>query len=333
MGVKYVYLKGGHSKVNNEFVNDFIASKESEFVLRQKKINKDGAHGGGCALSTALATLLIDNDIQDAAVLANTYVHQGILISDNEEYPRLSLEHKGYPCNLSLMPEVIEKNFPHQNYDFIKEDHQMGLYVVLDDIDLLEKLARAGVNTLQLRIKDVNLSDPKESAILDEKIKRAVAVGRECNVKVYIDDYVEKACQFGAYGVHLGMEDLETANLSLIKEANIHLGVSTHNVYEMLKALYLSPSYIALGHVFDTTTKKMKSRAQGVQKLSYEVSLLNNSIANCAIGGINLTNIHDVLASKVDSIALVSAVTKASDPILAAKNIMQIIKDHKCKDI
>ena len=76
------------------------------------------------------------------------------------------------------------------------------------------------------------------------------------------------------------MEDLKEADLEKIKNANLRLGVSTHGAYELLKALQLKPSYVALGHIFPTQSKKMPSKPQGVYKLALEQKL-RQSNANC----------------------------------------------------
>ena len=58
-------------------------------------------------------------------------------------------------------------------------------------------------------------------------------LGQKYDAQVYINDYWQLAIKHGAYGVHLGQEDLQTANLIAIKEAGLRLGVSTHGFYEM----------------------------------------------------------------------------------------------------
>ncbi|MGN0908042.1 MAG: thiamine phosphate synthase, partial [Succinivibrio sp.] len=127
------------------------------------------------------------------------------------------------------------------------------------------------------------------------------------------------AIKAGAYGVHLGMEDLRTADLELIRRAGLRLGVSTHGTYELLKALQLNPSYIALGHVFPTNTKSMPSRPQGVVKLCRQVEMVGSSVPLTCIGGINESNAGAVTGTGIRSVALVTAITKSPDPDGALK--------------
>ena len=211
------------------------------------------------------------------------------------------------------MPHVFEEGFPEEAGPFASCPLNMGLYPVVGDVETLQWLLALGVRTAQLRIKDAN--DP----LLFEKIKRAVFLGNTYKARIFIDDHYELAIKANAYGVHLGMEDLKIADLNKIKEANLRLGVSTHGMYELLKAVQLKPSYIALGHIFETQTKKMKSKAQGVKRLKDEVELLDKSYPTVAIAGIKLSNLEGVLASGVGSVAVVTAITQDKDPYLATQ--------------
>lgn len=309
-GADAVIIKGGH-RSDASSADDVLVTQDAVAVLSYPKKEGDGAHGGGCALSSAMAALLAqDYMIEDAAVLAKSYVTAGILkpVSLMEGHFRPPLGHTGFPSDLTLMPKVAEQGFaPAQETPFLPCPMKMGLYPVVDSVELIEKLLQYGVRTLQLRIKD------KDDPLLFEKIKQAVALGKEYRARVFIDDHYELAIKAGAYGVHLGMEDLKTADLDVIKKAGLRLGVSTHGIYGLLKALALKPSYIALGHIFPTGTKKMKSRPQGVERLRYQVRLLGDSVPTVAIAGIKLNNVQGVLDSGVGSVAVVTALTQSAD--------------------
>ncbi|MFN6886558.1 thiamine phosphate synthase, partial [Proteus mirabilis] len=87
------------------------------------------------------------------------------------------------------------------------------------------------------------------------------------NARLFINDYWQLAIKHHAYGVHLGQEDLDIADLDAIKQSGLCLGISTHNDTELQRAKRLLPSYIALGHIFPTTTKDMPSKPQGLRAL------------------------------------------------------------------
>ena len=140
-----------------------------------------------------------------------------------------------------------------------------------------------GVKTVQLRRKSAEPADE-----LKREIARCVAAGRAHDAQVFINDHWQAALEAGAYGVHLGQEDVHTADLSALATAGIRLGLSTHGFYEILKALHFRPSYIALGAVFPTTTKVMPTAPQGLKRLARYVRLLDGVVPLVAIGGIDL---------------------------------------------
>ncbi len=183
---------------------------------------------------------------------------------------------------------------------------RLGLYPVVDNVEWIERLLDAGVRTLQLRIKD-QPDDAVEPAIV-----QAIALGKRYRARLFINDYWQLAIRHNAYGVHLGQEDLDVANLALINQAGLRLGISTHDDAELDRALALQPSYIALGHIFPTQTKQMPSAPQGLIELKRHLARLQH-IPTVAIGGISIERAPEVLATGVGSIAVVSAITQADD--------------------
>lgn len=185
--------------------------------------------------------------------------------------------------------------------------HRLGLYPVVDSVAWIARLLEAGVRTLQLRIKDLP-DDQAEPAIIE-----AIALGHRYQARLFINDYWRLAVKHHAYGVHLGQEDLDTADLTAIHRAGLRLGVSTHDDDELARAVAVRPSYIALGHIFPTQTKQMPSAPQGLVDLARHIRHLNGEYPTVAIGGISLERAPAVLATGVGSIAVVSAITQAAD--------------------
>lgn len=183
---------------------------------------------------------------------------------------------------------------------------RMGLYPVVDSLSWVERLLMAGVRTLQLRIKDRPAND------VEADIIAAIALGDRHHARLFINDYWQLAVRHQAYGVHLGQEDLQVADLDAIHRAGLRLGISTHDDAEIDRALAERPSYIALGHVFPTQTKVMPSSPQGLSALRRHVARLG-AVPTVAIGGISLARAPAVLACGVGSVAVVSAITQADD--------------------
>ncbi|KQN49684.1 thiamine-phosphate pyrophosphorylase [Serratia sp. Leaf50] len=201
---------------------------------------------------------------------------------------------------------------------FPEVPYYLGLYPVVDSLEWVRRLLQAGVKTLQLRIK--NLPDAEvEPAIID-----AIALGREYQARLFINDYWRLAVKHQAYGIHLGQEDLDTTDLLAIHAAGLRLGVSTHDDAELARAVSVRPSYIALGHIFPTKTKEMPSAPQGLEELARHIKQLNGAFPTVAIGGISLERVQSVMACGVGSVAVVSAITKAHDWRAATEELLQL---------
>ena len=194
--------------------------------------------------------------------------------------------------------------------------HALGLYAVLPDAAWVGRMARAGVPTVQLRFK----SD--DAAAIQREVRTAVQAVQGTGALLFINDHWQVAIDEGAYGVHLGQEDMDEAPIDKIRAAGLRLGLSTHGYAEMLRANALSPSYIALGAVFPTTLKRMQTAPQGTGRLYAYAKLMQHSPL-VAIGGIDEARIPVVMQSGVGSIAVVRAITGANDPEAAAKTLQR----------
>jgi hydroxymethylpyrimidine kinase/phosphomethylpyrimidine kinase/thiamine-phosphate diphosphorylase len=185
------------------------------------------------------------------------------------------------------------------------------IYPVVDSADWIEALLPTGVTIIQLRIKeDEGACNHKR---IGEQIQRAVSLTKGTSCQLFINDHWQLAIEHGAYGVHLGQEDLFTADIEAIKKAGLRLGVSTHGYAEIQRVKKLAPSYIALGHIFATTTKDMPSKPQGIKRLKQYVDLCGN-IPTVAIGGINSARCKAVADTGVTHVAVVRAITEAPCP-------------------
>ncbi|RKP45724.1 thiamine phosphate synthase [Pararobbsia silviterrae] len=220
----------------------------------------------------------------------------------------------GWPVDLATYPAI--EGLPAPGRPFPTCPDALGLYPVVPTAEWIERLLERGVRTIQLRTKST------DGRWLDAEIARAVRAARACDARLFINDHWQRAIDAGAYGVHLGQEDLQTADLDAIAAAGLRLGLSTHGPYEMLVALRFRPSYIAMGAVFPTTTKQMPTAPQGLVRLAHYAGLLSGHVPLVAIGGIDLSVIDAVLATGVGSAAVVRAVTEAPD-LTAAVDALQ----------
>lgn len=211
-------------------------------------------------------------------------------------------------------------SFPRHNA-FAPCPKQLGLYAVLPNAQWVARMAQAGVPTVQLRFK----SDDK--AAVAKEIAASVAATQGTNTLLFINDHWEEAIAAGAYGVHLGQEDMQEAPLEKIRSAGLRLGLSTHGYAEMLLADRHSPSYIALGAVFPTTLKRMVTAPQGLGRLERYAQLMKD-YPLVAIGGIDLDRLPAVVKTGVGSVAVVRAITESASPETTVIAFQQAIQKN-----
>ena len=180
-------------------------------------------------------------------------------------------------------------------------------YPIFDSADWLERMLPLGVKLVQLRVKD------RPAPEIRAEIRRARDLCRAAGAVLVVNDHWQLAIEEGCDWVHLGQEDLDSADLSAIRAAGIRLGLSTHDEAELARALALQPDYIALGPVWPTILKKMKWHQQGVDKLT-EWKARIGSIPLVAIGGLNLDRAPLAFAAGADVVSAVTDITLNPDP-------------------
>ena len=180
-------------------------------------------------------------------------------------------------------------------------------YPVFDSADWVARGVALGVRLVQLRMKD------QTSEMLRSEMQRALDICRAQNASLVINDYWKLAIDLKADWLHLGQEDLDTADIAAIRRAGIKLGVSTHDHDELDRALALSPDYIALGPVYPTILKKMKWHEQGLDRVT-EWKAKIGDIPLCAIGGMSVERAPGAFAAGADTVAAVTDITLNADP-------------------
>ena len=177
----------------------------------------------------------------------------------------------------------------------------LGVYPIVDRTDKLEPLYKCGITTAQLRVKDMRGDE------LEKEIVEAIKISQKYNARFFVNDFWELAIKHGAYGIHLGQEDILEADIEAIYRADIRLGISTHTTDEIKIALNIEPSYVAIGPIFETQTKKMIYNLVGIERLKEWAEMVDYPIV--AIAGIKLYNIGDVMSSGVVSgVAMITGV-------------------------
>ena len=185
-------------------------------------------------------------------------------------------------------------------------------YLIVDSAGWIERLVPIGVKLVQLRMKDL----PEDRLRAD--IRRAKAVCAEHGCQLIVNDYWRLAIEEGCDFVHLGQEDLATADVDAIRAAGMKLGLSTHDGAELETALAATPDYVALGPVWPTILKKMKWAPQGVERLADWKARIA-PLPLVAIGGLNPERLPAVFENGADSAAVVTDITLNAAPEARAR--------------
>ena len=242
----------------------------------------------------------------DAVVMARAYVNQGLRLGGGIGQGRGPLAHLGWPTIPADLPWITPQA-PHgtERLTFAPLDPGFPLYPIVDRADWVERLLGLGVTLIQLRAKD--LSGPE----LETEVRRAVEAGRRAGARVFINDAWELALKYGAYGVHLGQDDLPSADLPGLARAGLRLGLSTHGYAEVARALAVIPSYLAIGTLYESPSKSFAHQPLGLEAFTRLRRLIGVPVV--AIGGITLERAPDVLRAGADIVAVISDITRAPD--------------------
>jgi thiamine-phosphate pyrophosphorylase len=186
-------------------------------------------------------------------------------------------------------------------------EHVRGFYAVLDRDD--EALARTlvgegGARVLQVRIKAAS------AAALLRIAEMARRVCDEAGAMLVVNDRIDVALLARADGVHLGQTD---APIGIARKLGVRVvGISTHDVAQVERAVADGADYLGFGPVFATTTKANPDPVQGLAGLRAAVAAARGTPI-VAIGGITLAHAADVYAAGAAAICAISAVNNSPD--------------------
>ena len=182
--------------------------------------------------------------------------------------------------------------------------------------EIVEKAIEGGVNIVQLRDKEGKSRSFYEMAL------RLKEICKFYNVPFIVNDRVDIALAVGADGVHIGQEDLPLKKVHEIAQDMI-VGYSVKTTEQATLGQQNGAHYLGAGTVFQTSSKADAGEAIGVEGLKKIVEAV--SIPVIAIGGINVSNAQDCMNAGVAGIAVISAITLATDPRKATQDLAKIV--------
>ena len=206
--------------------------------------------------------------------------------------------------------------------------HIGGLYVLIDPaacrgrdpVAVAGAALRGGASLIQWRDK---LRDKGEQLGDARAIYRLC---REHGAYFIANDHADLALALGLavapqglIGVHVGQKDLPVGSVRRMLPADWVVGISTNNPREARDGVAAGATYVAVGDIFGTTAKEGTRRASPERLKEVKQAV---DVPVIGIGGINLSNLDQVIAAGADGIAVISAVCGADNPEAAARDLV-----------
>jgi thiamine-phosphate pyrophosphorylase len=195
-----------------------------------------------------------------------------------------------------------------------------GLYVIIDpevaagrdEVEVARQALAGGARLIQLR-------DKRREKGVQLPIARALRdLCEEREALFIVNDHVDLALTVEAHGVHVGQNDLPVSAVRRLVPPEMIVGCSTNNPEEARRAEADGADYVSVGRLFPTGSKADTRPATTETLRAVKAAV---SLPVCAIGGINETNIDEVVAAGANMAAVIAAVVTAPDVEEAARGL------------
>lgn len=208
----------------------------------------------------------------------------------------------------------------------------LELYLVTDRalslgrplLDIVCAAIQGGVTMVQLREKEC---DTREFIELGRTVH---VLTNAAGIPLIINDRADVAQVIGAEGLHIGQHDMSYADARRLLGPEAIIGLSIENDEQARECLSFNGlDYIGISPVFATPTKTDTAPALGLEGIRRLRTIVGPELPMVAIGGINLSNIQDIIHSGADGIAVVSAICSAPSPADAGATLLAAVKQAK----
>jgi thiamine-phosphate pyrophosphorylase len=189
-----------------------------------------------------------------------------------------------------------------------------GIYALCDNtlnpnrshLELAKALLQGGAPILQLRMKG-----EKDLAVVRRTAQAILELKSDHDFIFLLNDFVELGRELPVDGVHIGQDDMAVEKARGLLGPSKLVGYSSHSLDEALDAEKRGADYVALGAIYPTATKGPGHPVQGIAKLKEVVAALSAPVV--AIGGINRSNLAEVVEAGAAMAAMIGALTLAPD--------------------
>ena len=194
-------------------------------------------------------------------------------------------------------------------------------YPIFDHADWVNRLVPLGIKLVQLRIKDANADE------ITRQVQHAQSVCAKHDCQLIVNDYWRLAIDNAWNYIHLGQEDLDSADVPAIKRAGIRIGISTHSEEELDRAMDNAPDYVALGPIYPTILKKMPWAPQGLDRIQQWKKVIGD-LPLIGIGGLNPERGRQVLEAGADVVSVVTDITLNQNPEAQVKHWVNVTQPY-----
>ena len=185
----------------------------------------------------------------------------------------------------------------------------------------IKEVSVAGVDLIQIRDKD------QDAQALIQYTQAAAESVDFAQTRIVVNDRADVLGCTNAWGLHVGQTDLSVPQSRSLIRSNCVIGLSTHNLEQVIEAVAMDVDYIGCGPTFPSTTKQFDSFS-GLDFLTSVASFLeqrNSKLPAFAIGGIQLSNLKELLATGIRRIAVSQAIWGAEKPVHAAERMRAML--------
>ncbi len=208
-------------------------------------------------------------------------------------------------------------------------DVDLRLYALVDPAvsggrSLADLAGRIAGSATLVQLRDKHSS----TRAMVEEARALRSVLEPAQVPLLINDRVDVALAARADGVHIGQDDMAAEDARRLLGRTAIIGLSIRTVQEAQAAPLYLLDYVAVGAIFATTSKKTNSAPIGTAGLREVVQAVRARARNfpvCAIAGIDASNAGKVIGAGADGVAVISALSQASDPSAAAGKLRDVV--------
>jgi len=290
LGARAVCITGGDA--GGPLALDWLAAEHATGWLALPRRAAGNNHGTGCTFATALAAASARGFVAaDAAVIAKMLTTSGLradLQSPGAGAGPVRPE-SGFIGDASLLPALFDDEAPPEAWPAARRGAPAleGVYAITDSGAHAACLFEGGLQAVQLRIKRAL---GEADSVWTARLRAEIKVARRPGAVLIVNDHWREALASGVDFIHLGQEDLlalsaaDQRDLAEARARGLRLGLSSHSLWELARAVAWSPDYIACGPVWPTLTKAMPWRAQGLHNLAWWAAMAPAPVVG--IGGV-----------------------------------------------